>query len=146
MLLLLACALTICSDDVLGVLGNEVLEWDHSETATYYIVAKQYWIGETPAYAECANTVSNWLDLRTADCYADEIVVKACKPSTDGGPDLCSDYNADEPVEILPFACLSTTDCVFSDDGDARNDRCLSCERPCWSGAPRRMPNLAECP
>ena len=145
MISLLMCILSICSDDMLGVLGNERLMWSASESATYYVIA--VWTPElTPEFSECASTNDISKDLPGTSCYADRLCVKACKPDPEGGPDLCSNYNILEPVEVLPWACVRTTVCVEMRDNDVRTARCESCEEPCYSGAPKRLLNVPLCP
>lgn len=140
------CTSDDCSNDRVGVLGDERVCWLASTGATYYVLALRT-PGETSyIVTECASTNSTCKDLPGTACYGDAIVVKACMPDTAGGPDLCSEWSIMAPVEVLPYACVRERGCTFSDDHDARNDTCMPCETPCFQGAPRRLPNLPECP
>lgn len=144
MLSLLLCVLSICSDDMVGRLDNQGLRWSPSEGATYYVVARQRWEGETVIHEECASTNGTSVDLTRTECYADGLAVKACKPDPEGGPDLCSDYNTMEPVQMWPWACLRGH--TQHTGPQPRDNWTETCEEPCYTGAPRRMPGLPECP
>ena len=131
MLSLLLCAATVCSDDMLGVLGNERICWDPAARATSYEVAADGVLCVSVLEpATCDDLLST--------CRGDAIRVRACNSAG------CAAWSA--PVEVLPFACTRAVECHRSDDGDSRNDGCTTCEQPCWIGAPRRLSHLLECP
>jgi hypothetical protein len=133
-----------CSNDRVGVLGDERVCWLASTGATYYVLALRT-PGETSyIVTECASTNSTCKDLPGTACYGDAIVVKACMPDTAGGPDLCSEWSIMAPVEVLPYACLKG---YTQHTGPLPRDNWTdTCETPCFQGAPRRLPHLPECP
>ena len=124
------CVMDSCSDDSAGVLGNERLCWDDSDGATNYEIAADG--------ALCVSVLAPaTCDTILPTCRGDAVRVRACNEVG------CSAWS--DPVEVLPYACIRTTGCAYSDDGDSRNDGCQTCESRCFDGAPRRLPTLQEC-
>jgi len=96
------CASTACSDDLLGVLGNEQLCWDASERVEYYEVATEHiYCGLVIAPERC---VDLW-----SDCRGEMLVVRACN---DYG---CSEWS--DPIEVLPWVCIEGNQEVPCYDG-----------------------------
>jgi hypothetical protein len=128
--LLLLCILTLCSNDMLGVLNDETIQFDASEGATTYDV-----------YADgvlCLSIIApNTSILLPPSCRGDAVTVRACNEFG------CSSDS--DPIEVLPFACLRTTSCTQGTPGDARTAFCESCEYPCFDGAPKRLSNVPLC-
>lgn len=147
-MLVAQCKADACSDDRIGVLNNQRLEWQPSEGATYYVVAiHTYGTDGYSLYEECASTNATFKDLVGTMCYSDRLCVKACKPDTADppGPDLCSNYNVTDPVEVLPYLCVRHTICHPMRDGDARTEWCEVCEDACAPGEPTRASWIADC-
>ena len=91
MIALLLCAATLCSDDMLGVLGNESICWDGQSLATTYEIEAD----GRPCYAVLSPATCEALD---ATCRGDAVRVRACNQYGCGG--------WSNPVEVLPFSCL----------------------------------------
>jgi hypothetical protein len=128
---LLLCVLSLCSDDMVGVLGNERICWDAAARAGTYDLAADGTACVSVIAPETCTTLP-------PECRGEALRVRACNAAGCGG--------WSGPVEVLPFACVrQRLACTFSDDGDARNDRCEVCEYPCFSGAPRRLLSVPEC-
>ena len=123
-LVLLACLLNACSNDTLGVLGDEALAWDapaNPESVSYYEVHRNgMWCLTVPAPATSVRVAG------TA-CLAERgqalLTVLACNSYGCSSPT--------DPVEFLTYACLF-------DPG---------CEAPCHVEAPRYLPErYGPCP
>lgn len=93
---LLLCVATLCSDDVLGVLGNERICWDAAERAESYDIEAD----GAPCYSVLASSTCETLD---ASCRGDAVRVRACNVAG------CSAWS--NPVEVLPFSCLRGESC-----------------------------------
>lgn len=98
--LLLLCALHSCSNDTLGVLGDEALTWDPAPNASIYHVGRVLPDGGVQA---CLSTTETSAPITPGGACdppgrGPHFVVQMCTP--DGECGAWSD-----PVEILPFAC-----------------------------------------
>jgi hypothetical protein len=90
-LLLTLCVLNACSDDSVGVLGNERVCWDASEnTVTYEVAADGVLCVAVLAPETC--------DTLLPTCRGDEIRTRACNAYG------CSGWS--DPVEAWPYLCI----------------------------------------
>lgn len=119
------CTTHECSDDVLGVIGNEWLEWDAAADPEGEPVHYEIWRNAPGETGPCVVTADTHVLVAGTPCVAPPVTVylhvRACDPAGN-----CGGWSGD--VEFLPFACL-----------------CASGEHACYEDAARRLPHLPEC-
>lgn len=146
----LACDGDWCSNDRDGVLGDEWLRWDAvtawgSDAEGNPAGPGQYevWREGDPQACDLVPPDQTQLYVSTSNCLLPtgehRLYVRACNSAG-----VCGQFGG--PVHFLTYACARHTTCDFTDDDDARNDGCSSCEFFCFPAAPRRMPWLSACP
>lgn len=145
----LACDGDACSNDRLGILGDERLVWDPVvewglDEAGGPAAPGQYEVWREGDVQACdvVPPAQTFLDVFASNCIIPNgehrLYVRACNALG-----VCGQFGG--PVGFLTYACARTTACVYSADDDARNDSCPACEDACYAGAPRRLSHLPTC-
>lgn len=139
------CTTHACSNDILGVLGDETLSWDAAIPAPNGFITSY----DVCTAGEEACITTSGLSLLVSGTsldavgYAGGLKVRACDCHNPDFPCACGGWS--NLVEILPFACFDQQPSIPNPHNplDYTNP---SCERHCYPSSPYRSSITSPCP